>query len=236
MAVPYISSVASLIGDPTRAYRLCALKQEEVLKASELAEIAGVARNTASEHLAKLRHGGLVACESDGRNRYYRLAGAEVADALEALEYLSIAVLPRDRLIPGIENELRYARLCYDHLGGQLAVKLTSALQAEGDLLVRKEEYSLSRRGESKFARLGIDVQSIRRGRRRFARRCADWTEAQPHLGGALGAAFFGRLQALDWLSVNRNTLQVKLTSSGRRELPAQLSIPGLDITGSSEL
>ena len=39
-----------------------------------------------------------------------------------------------------------------------------------------------------------MDLDAVRRERRRFARACADWTERRPHLGGALGGALGARL------------------------------------------
>lgn len=198
---------------------LCALKSEGVLRASELAEITGVARNTASEHLAKLSHGGLVRYESDGRNRYYRLAGPEVADALEALEYLSVAVAPADRLIPGIDGRLKFVRLCYDHIGGRLAVNIAQVLLERGDLTVDKGRFVLTTTGEMTFSEFGIDVSKLRSGRRMLVRSCPDWTESEHHLGGAIGAALFGRFRELGWLVASRKSLDVKLTETGREKI-----------------
>ncbi|WP_376748157.1 helix-turn-helix domain-containing protein [Stutzerimonas nitrititolerans] len=55
------------------------------LTATELADIAGVTRQTISFHLAKLHDAGLLEVERQGRHRYYRLAGPDVAQILESL-------------------------------------------------------------------------------------------------------------------------------------------------------
>ena len=86
------------MGDPARANMLCALKDDGVLTATELAHIAGVAPSTASEHLAKLTQAKMVAVRRQGRYRYYRLACDEVADALDSLVALAATTAPRDRL------------------------------------------------------------------------------------------------------------------------------------------
>ena len=80
-----LARTAALIADPTRATILDALVDGRALPPSQLAAAARVSRATASEHLAKMLDAGLIAVERGGRNRYYRLAGPEVASALEAL-------------------------------------------------------------------------------------------------------------------------------------------------------
>src|SRR5262249_11553099 len=82
---PRIASSAFLIADPTRAAMLIALGDGRARPAGELAYAAGVTAQTASSHLAKLLAGGLLAVESEGRHRYYRLSGSHVALALETL-------------------------------------------------------------------------------------------------------------------------------------------------------
>ncbi len=129
--LPYIAYVAALIGDPTRASMLSALKDESMLSASELAYIAAVAPNTASGHLAKLVHARLVTFKAEGRHRYYQLSQAEVADALEALEVLSVATAPANRLQRPQNHSTRFARSCYDHLAGSLGVEIAWAARIQ---------------------------------------------------------------------------------------------------------
>jgi DNA-binding transcriptional ArsR family regulator len=82
---PDISRVAALIGDPARSNMLLALLDGRALTAGELATIAGITKQTASSHLARLLDGGLVAREVQGRHHYYRLGGTDVAGVIEAL-------------------------------------------------------------------------------------------------------------------------------------------------------
>jgi DNA-binding transcriptional ArsR family regulator len=82
---PRLARVAAIVADPARSRMLAYLLSGEYASASELAKVASVAPATASGHLGKLLDARFVVCEPRGRHRYYRLADAEVAHALEAL-------------------------------------------------------------------------------------------------------------------------------------------------------
>lgn len=224
-ASPFVASVATLIGDPTRAVMLCALKDKPALSATELAHAAGVAPNTASGHLAKLARAGLVSFQAVGRHRYYELARVEVADALEALEALGVAVAPAGRTEPPRLQSIRFARSCYDHLAGVLGVALTKALIDRGCLHPAKGELELTAVGESELSALGLDIVELKSRRRRLTKACRDWSEGRPHLGGSLGAAVFSRCCKLGWLRTGEGTRAVTLTRRGRRELGQRFGI-----------
>ncbi|HEX5323831.1 MAG TPA: metalloregulator ArsR/SmtB family transcription factor, partial [Capsulimonadaceae bacterium] len=185
-----VASVAGLIGDPARAAILSALVDGKALPAGELAQRARVTPQTASAHLNKLVDGNLLAVESCGRHRYYRLAGSEVAQALEALAALSSLKSHRGKpLSDPRKEELRFARTCYDHLAGKLAVAITNALTEKG--LLRPgggHDWLLSEDGETLFGEWGIDIAALRGANRAFARTCLDWTERRHHIAGTLGA------------------------------------------------
>src|SRR5580704_19689794 len=85
-AGPDIAMIAALVGDPARANMLMALMTGRALTASELAVQAGITPQTASSHLAKLEAGGLIEQEKQGRHRYFRLSGPDVAGLLEVIE------------------------------------------------------------------------------------------------------------------------------------------------------
>src|SRR5436190_6767468 len=121
---PAIAPVAALIGDPARANMLGALIGGRALTARELAEEAGVTPQTASSHLSRLESGGLLVAVKQGRHRYFRLAGADVAQILESI--MGVAVRTgQARLRPGPRDPaIRRARVCYDHLAGEMGVAL----------------------------------------------------------------------------------------------------------------
>ncbi|HEX6240671.1 MAG TPA: helix-turn-helix transcriptional regulator, partial [Polyangiales bacterium] len=214
-----VASVAALLGEPSRAAMLLSLLDGRALPAGELARIAKLSAAATSLHLAKLTQGGVLSVRSEGRHRYYRLASAEVAHALEALGAIATRPVPAATTALSPEHAaLRHARSCYDHLAGVLSVELAQAFEREQLLLVEDDRsYTLTPRGADWFgAYLDIDVDLLLASRRVLARRCLDWTERRPHLAGALGAALLSTLIERDWLRRVAGTRQVRLTSRGR--------------------
>ena len=196
---PHIARIAALIGDTARADVLTALMSDRALTATELAAVAGVTKQTISAHLAKLLDAGLLAVEQQGRHRYFRLANADVAQLLEALmnvAFRSGAV--RVRSSPR-EPALRRARMCYDHLAGEVGVQLYEALVRQGLLQPAPDGVALTPAGIAWFMQVGIDTAALQRQRRMLCRPCLDWSERRHHLGGALGAALLQRLLDGGW-------------------------------------
>lgn len=187
------------MGDPARALMLDLLMDGAAHSASALAEAAGVSPQTASGHLARMRDARLVGVDAKGRHRFYRLGGHRVAEAVEALA-LAADDLPCKEASPPV-RDIRTARTCYDHLAGRLGVALTQALIKAGYLRLRGEEFSLTSSGRRFLEEdLGVDVEAALGKRRRFARACLDWSEREPHLAGALGAALAERSLQAGWV------------------------------------
>jgi DNA-binding transcriptional ArsR family regulator len=224
-AEPSIAEVASLIGDPARANMLSALKDDGALTATELAHIAGVAPQTASGHLSKLMEARLIAVERQGRHRYYRLAGHQVAEALEALALLSVGSATQPRRRGPRDQEVRFARTCYDHLAGRAGVAVTDALQACGLLRPADGDFCLTGPGETFCAGFGIDLVGLAKGRRLFARQCLDWSERRPHLAGALGAALLEQFVARGWILRHRGGRAVEVTEAGHAGLKEAFAV-----------
>ena len=220
-AGPDIALVASLVGDPARANMLTALMSGRALTAGELAREAGVTQQTASSHLGKLQEGGLVLVEKQGRHRYYRLSGHDVAEVLEGLAglaaragHLRVRTGPKD-------PALRRARVCYDHLAGELAVRMFDNLTASGTLVREGEATRLSLEGERFMAELGIDLAEVSQSRRSLCKSCLDWSERRSHLAGALGSALLTRFQALKWVRRIEGTRIVAFSPEGERQFAA---------------
>jgi DNA-binding transcriptional ArsR family regulator len=217
-----IAPVAALMGDPARAAMLTALLDDRALAAGELANLAGVSPATASEHLTRLLGGGLVTVVSQGRHRYYSLAGHRVATAIEALSHLTRPVPVRSLRQSRQAAALAQARTCYDHLAGQAGVALLDALLAGGVLTGNGlAALDVTAAGEDTLAAFGVNVPNVRTSRRRFAGACLDWTERRPHLNGALGAAITARLLELRWIERDAHRRAVRVTRAGREGLAA---------------
>lgn len=196
---PVIASVAALLGDPARANILTALMDGRALTVSELAQAAGVTLQTASGHLAKLDAANLLTAEKQGRHRYFRLSGPDVAQVLEALMGLAQRTgATRVRTGPK-DAALRSARICYDHLAGERGVAMLKGAQQQG-LIAGGQDLTLTDKGHTFFADFGIDLTKLEKGRRPVCRACLDWSERHSHLGGALGAAILSEMIDRQWV------------------------------------
>ena len=218
-AGPDIALVASLVGDPARSNMLTALMSGKALTASELAQEAGVTPQTASSHLAKLEAGGLVEPEKQGRHRYYRLTGPDVAAVLEGLMglaaragHLRVRTGPKD-------PALRRARVCYDHLAGDFGVRMLDAMTRQQLVRHNRDEISLTAAGEKFVAKqLQIDVAAIGHARRPLCKSCLDWSARRSHLAGTLGAAILNRLYELKWAARPPGNRIVNFTRHGEKQ------------------
>jgi DNA-binding transcriptional ArsR family regulator len=218
-----LASTAALIADAARAAMLTALLDGGSMPAGELARVAGVSAQSASMHLGQLIEGGLLRVSAQGRHRYYCLSRPEVAHAIESLGAISTV----NKYKPTRADEaLCYARTCYDHLAGELAIQLRVAFERNGWIVTHGErEYELTPTGEDFVRKWQIDSATLRRSRRSFARRCLDWTERQDNLAGSLGAAICNRFLELRWITRDKRTRAVHVSLAGRRELSALLEI-----------
>ena len=224
---PNIVGIAALIGDHARAEVLTALLADRALTATELAAVAGVTKQTISAHLAKLLEAGLVAVESQGRHRYFRLADHDVAMLLESLMGVAFRTgAVRVRSSPR-EPALRKARVCYDHLAGELAVAAHEALVARRVLAGRGAELRLTAAGHDWFVSFGIDPVAAATTRRAFCRGCLDWGDRRHHLAGALGAELLRRIFELRWADRVAGSRVVAFTPGGERSFRALFAPAG---------
>lgn len=196
---PNLVRIASLIGDNARAEVLSALMAGRALTATELADIAGVTKQTISSHLGKLMDGGLLIHERQGRHRYFRLANPGIAHLLESMMGVAQATGAAHHRIGPRQPALRKARTCYDHLAGELAVTAYEALIGLGVLVEDVAGLRVGPDGQEWFRRIGIDIAKTADRRRTQCRSCLDWSERRHHLAGALGAMLFTRVQELAW-------------------------------------
>lgn len=216
---PNIVGIAALIGDHARAEILTALMSGQAFMASELAERAGVTKQTMSSHLAKLSETGLITAKSQGRYRYFRIANEEAAHLLETLMGMAFKTgAVRVRSSPR-EPALRKARVCYDHLAGELGVLVYDSLLLKNALCLTGDGIELTEGGAQLFNGIGIDVDALSRSRRLLCRSCLDWSERRDHLAGALGAALLQRIIELGWARRVDGTRVMAFSEAGEKEL-----------------
>lgn len=223
---PDITNVAALVSDPARANMLIALMSGLALTAGELAREANVTAPTASAHLAKLREANLLTMVVQGRHRYFRLAGSEVAAALEGLMDLA-ARTGNLRTRPGPRDAaMRAARVCYDHLAGTAGVRLYDALIAQGAIVASAEGLHLSPAGRARFVAEGIDLEMVQHQNKALCRACLDWSERRPHLAGPLAKALLDQFIARSWVQREPGSRAVCFSKSGQAALEAFLMTP----------
>ncbi|MEO0503956.1 MAG: winged helix-turn-helix domain-containing protein [Pseudomonadota bacterium] len=218
---PDISHLAAMIGDPARANILTALMDGRALTASELAAGAGVALPTASGHLAKLVDADLIRPRKEGRHKYFQLADTDVAAVLEALMGLAegrgitrVRTGPRDA-------QMREARVCYNHLAGQMGVHMFRSMVARGLLAEDGSNVTLTGEGAGFATGFGIDMPALAKSRAPLCRSCLDWSERRSHLAGALGRAMLARMEGDGWLARVPGQRVINVTQKGQAAFAA---------------
>ncbi|MCY0773700.1 winged helix-turn-helix domain-containing protein [Enterobacter cloacae complex sp. 2022EL-00788] len=205
-----IAAVAAAMADPSRVKMLCALMDGRAWTATELSAAADVAPSTASGHLARLVEGRLITCLSQGRHRYYRLVGHDVAALVEQMMGLSWSrITPPETSAP---KALREARTCYDHLAGTVAVQIYEFMKAEGWL--EADGSALTLYGREQFLKLGVPLSA--HPRRKACCACLDWSERRFHLGGEAGAALLMHLESKGWIQRVAGYREVVVTGAGK--------------------
>jgi len=221
---PDLAALAGLLADGTRASFCLALLDGRAWTAVELARHAGVAASTATGHLNLLVAGGVLAQERQGRHRYVRLAGPDMADLIESLASMAPRRATAPHSLPAVNRShaLARARTCYDHLAGTLGVAITTAMTDRG-LLDWEQGLTLTGKGTAWLDELGITVPPSKR--RPPVRSCLDWTERRPHLAGTVGAAVCRHALDSKWITQIGTSRAVALTDTGRCALRDHLGL-----------
>jgi DNA-binding transcriptional ArsR family regulator len=222
---PHIAKIAALLGDAGRTDALCALLADRALTASELASIAGVTKQTMSAHLAKLLDASLIAVDQQGRHRYFRLANEDVAGLLESLMGVAFRTGAVRLLSSPRDPALRKARVCYDHLAGELGVMAYESMVRNQLLEMSAHDLRPSAAGIAWCEEAGIDTDALSRQRRIYCRACMDWSERRYHLAGSLGAALLSRICEQGWAKRDRASRVVHFAPKGERRFRELLKL-----------
>jgi len=208
-----LALAAGAVADRTRARMLCALMDGRAYTATELSLVGDVSASTASAHLRVLVEQRMIQCVPQGRHRYFRIASPDVAGTLESIMGLAAKLSGLQSKTPA---NLRFARTCYDHMAGVVAVALHDRLVA---LRWLTDDSSLvSDIGRAELSRIGIHlVRST--SRRRLAFGCLDWSERRPHSGGLLGAAILTTFETKRWVIRQPDSRELMLTIKGSKAL-----------------
>jgi DNA-binding transcriptional ArsR family regulator len=213
---PDIARIAALIGNPARANMLTALMGGKALTAAELAAEAGITPQTASAHLGKMTEAIILRQRKQGRHRYYAIRDENVADVIAGLMGLAEkAGLTRTRTGPR-DTALRTARSCYNHLAGDMGVRLFDALNQRGLLSQTIEGVALTGAGRNFFADFGIDLLSLERKTSPMCRECLDWSARRSHLSGNLGRAILDKFIELNWAARDQDSRAIIFSERGK--------------------
>lgn len=229
-----LAELAAAMADPTRAAALLALLDGRAWTPGELARLTGVAPSTMSGHVARLLDAGLIALTSQGRHRYVRLAGPDVAELLESLSSrLEAPQRPVTSLrASNRRRALAAARTCYDHLAGRLGVAVATALVRTGRVdHAAGTAPVLTSLGAEWLAGLGADLEAMASARRPILRECLDWTERRPHLAGSAAAYLRERFTVDGWVVPVADTRALRVTPKGEAALSELLGITGEELT-----
>jgi Bacterial regulatory protein, arsR family len=188
----------------------------QALTGSELAYLARVSRPTASEHLAKLVDARLLSVTKKRRFNYYRIASPLVARMLESMKaFAAIEMPPRYQPRSARDDALRFARTCYDHLAGRVAVALADALVAGGYVVLGDDGGEVTHAGAAFLADFGVELQPAAHSRRIFCRPCLDWSERRHHVAGHVGAEICRCCLQFGWFTRERDSRALRLTPAG---------------------
>lgn len=215
---PDIALLGALIGDPARANMLTALMSGKALTATELASEAGVTNQTASSHLGKLEGAGLIAKRKQGRHRYFSLADEDVGALLETLMGMA-AKRGHIRTRTGPKDPaLRKARVCYNHLAGDMGVQMFDSLLAQGYLVEEGDSVTLTDAGRKFIETLGIELKNLGNARRPLCKSCLDWSARRTHMAGLLGTVMLDRFYETGWASRQNGSRVVVFSKRGEQQ------------------
>ena len=227
-----ISQIASLMADPKRSAMLWALIDGMARPSEELAMLAGLTPSSACAHLARLSAGGLLKREARGRKRYFRLAAPEIGTAVEALASVPIREFepPQpEKTVIAVPLAMRKARLCRDHLGGEVAADLLQRLLDAQWLQQTDQQLEITLTGREEFAHQGIFIDALAPRDGRLCSLCSCCSEVhdrRAHLGGALGSSVLKLFVQSGWVRVTDESRAAQVTAVGLRGIQQIARMP----------
>jgi DNA-binding transcriptional regulator PaaX len=203
---------------------LATLLGGEYRSAGELATAAGITPQAASTQLAQLLDNGLVTMRQQGRHKYFALADADIAHALEALSMVAERDNVSARWHKPAYQPLKCARRCYGHMAGELGVAQFDMLMRKQYLAPAEQGLQFTQAGHAWAGQLGVELP--KKSTPRFAYPCMDWSERKDHLAGSLAKALLELYVAKNWLLAPKESRALTLTHLGQQALMPLLQSP----------
>ncbi|WP_313959246.1 ArsR/SmtB family transcription factor [Staphylococcus pettenkoferi] len=214
-----------LIGHKTRLTMLIELSSGKALPAGELARLAHVKPQTASEHLSKLVKANLISVESWGRHRYYKITNDKIIKAINALAVISPSINNNSLRETTKKEKLSYMRSCYGHLAGKIGVRFTESLLENGYLKEFEEYYILTQEGKDWFKLIGLEIEKSMYTKP--IPKHIDWTERKYHIAGPVALRITRQLFKLSWIYETDTNRCLEITRKGKEAFEKYL---GMDV------
>lgn len=215
---PMVNDIAALIADSSRSVMLMNLLGGQ-RTAGELAKAAEIKPQTATFHLNKMVDAGLITKTKYGKYSYFRLANEDIAQLLELLMKLSKSPEIKS-LNEYIHSEaLRSARLCYDHIAGNLGTKLAEAFLKLGYIELHNDIFFITELGIDRLVEISVINSSLKDLKGLQGPKCYDWSEKSYHMAGKLGKVVTRGLMELEWIKKSPENREVIITDQGKENL-----------------
>jgi hypothetical protein len=163
--------------------------------------------------LTKLVEHGLLAAGTRGKYRYFRLANDRIAPALEALA----TIAPEESVVSLRQSQradqIRFGRLCQEHMGGFIAVRITDTFLDQGLLVPAQDGYELTEHGDTSLRAVGVEVP-VSCGH--FVPRHPDWSEKSHHMAGTVATSLARFMLDQGWIKEIGSNRAVRVTDSGK--------------------
>lgn len=89
-----VAELLRALGNERRLMVLCKLVENGEMTVGALADAVGLGQSALSQHLARMRVGGVVAARRDGQTIWYRLADPRIAELISVLHRLYCSAAP----------------------------------------------------------------------------------------------------------------------------------------------
>lgn len=215
-ALQPVAQLAAEFGSVARLSILRCLLEDGPSRVRSMADRLRMPEPTLSNHLRRLRQAGIVTVTRTGNAALYEISNPRVGDVFSSL--VSAVGDVGDGFWVDCESDLRFARSCYDHLAGEVGVRLTKGLLDQGVIHALEDEVVPGENAGRVLATLGVGLTSLPESRRK-SYLCKDWTHGELHLAGALGAAVLHGLISKDWIQRVAGSRKLVITPAGRQGL-----------------
>ncbi|MFF5514234.1 ArsR/SmtB family transcription factor [Staphylococcus capitis] len=212
-----------LIGHQTRLTMLIELSSGKALPAGELAKLANVKPQTASDHLSKLIEANLITVEKWGRHRYYKITDEKVIDAINALAIISPSMESKSLKETTKKRKLSFMRTCYGHIAGKMGVKFTESLLEKGYMEDCEEYYKLTESGKAWLKCLGLETDNKLYSKPIIKH--IDWTERKHHIAGPIALEITKKLFELSWIQKYEINRCLRITKKGEKSFKTHLDM-----------